>query len=76
MAMAKGTGPGWKANVQNYVEIRKGLWNSIFFGQPIGELIARRKYRTLNSKIMQCIMDPEFRPDIFRPFPDARKSPD
>jgi len=34
------------------------------------------KYRTLNSEIMQCIMDPEIRPDIFRPFPDARKSSD
>jgi len=71
-----GDGPGWKATVQNYVEIRKGLWNSRFFGHPIGEFIGRRKYRTLNSEIMQCILDPEFRPDIFRPFPNARKSPD
>jgi len=25
---------------------------------------------------MQCIMDPEIRPDIFWPFPDARMTPD
>jgi len=76
MAIAKGTGPGWLDTIINYQEIRKGLWDAKFNRQPLVEFAARRRYRPLNRETMQCIIDPKSRPDILRPFPDARTTPD
>jgi len=76
MAIAEGTGPGWLDTIINYQEIRKGLWDSKFYGQPLREFAARWRYRPLNRETMQCIIDPKSRPNILRPFPDARTTPD
>jgi len=64
MSIAKGTGPDWRETIKNYQEVRRGLWTTRFFGQTVGEFLARRKYRTLVRETMECLRNPGYRPDV------------